>query len=106
MNWIAENWHVFWGIGGAILILGLHSYARRHPETEFASHWERLHYTAMAGAVFSVISMLLNGILQGFFGIHLFTIDATPYVSAGLFVVAWFAAPCLRRVLRSGRGEA
>ena len=103
--WLVEHWYVFWGIGGTLLILWLHAYARGHPESQFASHWERLRYAAVACAVFGAISILLSGILQGFFGLTLFTLDTMPYVSVALFVIAWFAAPLLRRVLPSSRGE-
>lgn len=104
-SWLVENWYVFWGIGGTILVLWLHAYARRHPEGQFASHWERLRYAVIACAVFGAISILLNGLLQGFLGVELFTIDAMPDVSVALFVIAWFAAPYLRRVLPSSRSE-
>jgi hypothetical protein len=105
MNWRVENWYVFWGIGATIAILWLHTYARRHPETQFASHWERLHYAVVACVVFGAISIVLNGMLLGFFGIELFAINAMPWVSATLFVIAWFAAPYLRRFLPRKRGE-
>lgn len=104
-SWLVENWYVLWGIGVTALILWLHAYSRRYPEGQFASHWERLRYAAVACAVFGAISILLNGILQGFLGVEFFTIDSVPYTSAALFVIAWFAAPHLRRILPSSRSE-
>ena len=104
-SWLIDNWYIFSGIGGAILILWLHTYARRHPESQFASHWERLRYAVIACAVFGAISILLNGILQGFLGVELFTMAAMPYVSGGFFIIAWFAAPHLRRMLPASRRE-
>src|SRR4029078_7549208 len=76
MKLLVENWYVFWGIGATIVILRLHVYARRHPEMQFASHWERLRYAAIACAVFGGIAIVLNGMLQGFLGVELFTCNA------------------------------
>jgi hypothetical protein len=106
MQWFTENWYVFWGIGGAILAIWLHSFSRRHTEKQFASHWERVRYAGTACAVLSAIAILLNGVSDGFFGIELFSIGATPYVVAAFFVISWFVAPYLRRILPSNSGEA
>jgi hypothetical protein len=105
MAWLSENWYILWGVGSGLLVLWLHTYARRHPETQFASHWERLQYAAVASAVFGGISILLNFMLQGFLGFELFPTTATPYVAAALSIIAWFAAPHLRRFLPRSRGE-
>jgi hypothetical protein len=104
-SWISENWYIFWGVGGAILIGWLHFYARGHPDSQFASHWERLRYAGVACVVLGAIAILLNGMLQGFLGVELFAFDATPYVVAVLFAVSWFAAPHLRRLLPIKRSD-
>ena len=103
-NWITTNWYVLWGVCGGVLVVWLHFYARRHPDTRFASHWERLRYAAYAAAPAVGAAIILNGVVEGTTGQSLFTFESTPYVFCVLFVLGWLIAPQLKRLLPVDRG--
>lgn len=97
--WLAEYWYVIWGISGTVLILALNVYARRHPETAFASHWDRLKYAAYACAPIGGMSILVAALLLAFApSLSYFDALFSPYYMAGLYLFCWIIAPSLKRI--------
>ena len=98
-KWLSENWYIFTGIGGALLVLALHLYATRHPGTQLALQWQRLRYAAYAcGPVFGVL-ILADAALS------LWAPDYTyhhyffsPYFFPAIFIACWLAAPHFKRL--------
>jgi hypothetical protein len=104
--WLSDYWYVLTAIGGGLILLAAHTYARRHPDTQFASHWERLKYTAFACAPIGGVLILLNA------GLELWAPDYSigpyffsPWFMLLLFAACWMAAPSLRRLFPLERGS-
>jgi hypothetical protein len=103
--WLADHWYIVTGIGGSLLLLAAHLYARRHPDTEFASQWERLKYAAFACAPIAGVLILLNAAVEVWapdysVGNYFFS----PYFTLFLFAACWIAAPALKRLFPLERG--
>ena len=98
--WLAENWYVVWGFTGAAIVLGLNLYAHRHPETPFASHWDRLKYAAYACAPIGGILILVAAALLVFApSLSYFDALFSPYYAIGLYIFCWLVAPSLKRII-------
>jgi hypothetical protein len=99
-SWLSEYWYVVWGFTGAAIVLGLNLYARRHPETVFASHWDRLKYAAYACAPIGGILILVAAALLVFApSLSYFDALFSPYYAIGLYAFCWLIAPSLKRII-------
>jgi len=105
-TWLSEYWYVVTGIGGALLVLALNYRARRNADTEFASHWERLKYSAFACAPIGGALILLDAALT--VGDPRYSIDQwffSPYFGIALYAFCWLIAPYLKQRFPLERGK-
>ncbi len=105
-KWISENWYIFTGIGGALLILALHLYTVRHPKTQLALQWQRLRYAAYACVPVFGVLVLTDAALSlwapGYAFHHYFF---SPYFFPTIFIACWLAAPYLTRAVALDLGS-
>ena len=98
-KWLSESWYIFTGIGGALLILTLHLYAARHPDTQLASQWQRLRYAAYACVPVFGALLLTDAALSLWapdYAFHHYFFS--PYFLPGIFIACWLAAPYFKRL--------